>query len=125
MIVKYCFLQIQIGSVETRSSQTQDSENERLVKTRLSSRELYRISRRIVVNWESLAGLLDIAAEDRDIIRTDDKYNDVRSRAEKMLSIFNRSEDFSREKLASCLKEIGRLDLMEPILNGKWRNLYD
>ena len=110
--------------METQSSQTQVSENNQmLIKTRLSSRELYRLSRPIVVDWESLAGLLDISAVDRNIIRTDDKYNDVRSRAEKMLSIFNRRKDFSRQKLARCLEEIGHLDLIEPILSGEWRNL--
>ncbi|XP_028392646.1 ankyrin-1-like [Dendronephthya gigantea] len=115
--------EIQTEAVETGSSETQDSENKQLDKTRLSSRESYRISRCIVEDWMRLAGLLDIATEDRIIIRSENKYNDVCSQAEKMLSIFNRSKDFSREKLACCLEEIGLLYLMEPILTGKWRSL--
>ena len=113
----------QIEESKSRSSQTPGSENEQLVNTRLSSRELYRLSRSIAVDWENLAGLLDIPAEDRNIIRSNNKYHDDRSRAEKMLSFFNRSKDFSRKKLASCLKEIERLDLVEPMSNGKWRSL--
>ena len=104
------------------SSQSQNFEKKQLVNTPLSSRELYRLSRRLV-DWDSLAGLLDISVADRNNVRSCDKYDDDRSRAQEILSIFNRREDFSREKLACCLKEIQQIDLMEPVLRGDWRSL--
>ena len=90
----------------------------------LSPREMFRLSRCIAVDWDSLAGLLDIAKEERDDIRCNiGIYNDNRSRAEKVLSIFNRKKNFSRKKLVECLKEINRLDVALPIAPGEWKDL--
>ncbi len=89
--------------------------------TPLSSREMYRLSQRIVVDWDRLAGLLDITKAERDDIRYSLLYNNSRSRAEKMLSIFNQREDFSRQKLAARLEEIQQLELMGPVTTGEWR----
>ncbi|XP_028392214.1 uncharacterized protein LOC114516826 [Dendronephthya gigantea] len=109
---------------ETRSqSQAGGDQDNQLAHTPLSSRELYRLSRLIFVDWDCLAALLEIVAADRNTIRTCDKYKDDRSRAEKALSVFNRSEDFSRVKLADCLREINQDGLIEPVLRGDWRNL--
>ena len=88
----------------------------------LSSRETYRLSRRIV-DWDSLAGLMDIAKEQRDHIRKNNSYYDDRDRAEKILSVFNRTPGFSREKLVNCLKGIKKLDLIVPVIAGVWRKL--
>jgi hypothetical protein len=65
---------------------------------------------------------MDIPRAERDDIRYSLIYNDNRSRAEKILTIFNNKEDFSREKLARCLEEIHQLDLMKPVITGEWRN---
>ncbi len=89
--------------------------------TRLSSREMYRLSQRIVVDWDRLAGLMNITRAERDDIRYSLLYNDSRSRAEKILSIFNQRDDLSREKLAACLEEIQQLELVEPVTTGEWR----
>ena len=90
----------------------------------LSSREMFRLSRRIAVDWDSLAGLMGIAEEEReDIRRNNCVYCDIRSRAEKILSIFNRRNDFSRKKLVEHLNEISKLDLIGPVITGKWRQL--
>ncbi|XP_028395834.1 uncharacterized protein LOC114519851 [Dendronephthya gigantea] len=110
------------GTETTLSTQTQGFLEEQLVTTPLSPRELYRLSRR-VVDWNCLAGLLNIPAAERSNIRSCDRYYDDRSRAEKILSIFNRREEFSREQLARCLDEIKQNDLIGPILNGDWRTL--
>jgi phosphoribosyl 1,2-cyclic phosphodiesterase len=84
-----------------------------------------RLSRRIPVEWDHLAGLMDIPRAQRDNIRRSDKiYTDHRSRAEKILAIFNNREDFSRKRLARCLEEIQQLDLVKPIITGKWRMGY-
>ncbi len=90
--------------------------------TSLSSREMYRLSQRIVVDWDRLAGLMDITRAERDDVRYSLLYNDSRSRAEKILSIFNQRDDFSREKLAAFFEEIQQLELLEPVTTGEWRS---
>ncbi|XP_028404415.1 uncharacterized protein LOC114527038 isoform X2 [Dendronephthya gigantea] len=88
----------------------------------LSPREMYRLSRCVGVDWDSLAGLMDITKEERDDIRYNVAiYSDHRSRAEKILSIFNRKKDFSRKKLVECLKGIRKLDVIRPVITGKWK----
>ncbi|XP_028405136.1 uncharacterized protein LOC114527635 [Dendronephthya gigantea] len=89
----------------------------------LSPREMFRLSRRIAVDWDSLAGLIGVAQEQRDEIRCNVIYSDNRSRAEKILSIFNHRNEFSRERLVECLKELERYDLIETIITGKWKFL--
>ncbi len=88
--------------METSVSELEISEVPLRDDTPLSSREMYRLSQRIVVDWERLAGLMNITRAERDEIRYSLLYSDSRSRAEKVLSIFNRREDFSREK-TGCL----------------------
>ena len=91
--------------------------------TRFSSRELYRLSQHLVVDWETLASLLGISTVERDNIRHCVSYFKSHSRAEKTLAIFNYMKDFSRHKLAECLEEIGQLELKKPVITGKWRKL--
>ncbi len=108
--------------VETSVSELEISEMQLRDDTRLSSREMYRLSQRIVVDWEALAGLMNITRAERDEIRFNYfLYNDSRSRAEKILSIVNQREDFSREELAARLEEIQQLELVEPVTTGEWR----
>ncbi len=92
--------------------------------TPLSSREMYRLGQRIVLDWDSLAGLMDITRAEIDVIRYSLLYDNSRSRAEKILSIINNKKDFSREKLAACLKGMQMLDLISPIITGAWRSDY-
>ena len=99
------------------------NENVELRKTPLSSREMYRLSRCITVDWDSLAGLMDIAREERNSIRNNNLYNDDRARAEKILSMFNHKKGFTRKKLIKCLKGIKKLDLISPVDTGEWRKL--
>ena len=93
----------------------------KLQSTRLSSREMYRLSRRIAVDWENLAAVMNIERPKRDGIRCNMHYNDARSKAEKILAMFNNEKDFSREKLCQYLKEIGQLELTAPVKKGEWR----
>ena len=65
---------------------------------------------------------MGISDEERDHIRCDPNYNE-RSRAEKILSIFNHKQDFSRKALGSCLEDIQKLDLVEHVITGEWRSL--
>ena len=80
-----------------------------------------RLSQRLVVNWDTLASLLGITSAERDDIRYSLLYNTSHSRAEKMLAIFNNMGDFSRQKLAECLEEIGQVELKESVITGEWR----
>ena len=98
-------------------------ENVVLKHTPLSPREMYRLSRKIVLDWDSLAGLMDIANEERQKVRCNQIYEDDRARAEKILWIINHQQDFSRDKLAEGLEGIEKLDLIKPITTGQWRNL--
>ena len=98
-------------------------ENVVLENTPLSPREMYRLSRKIVGDWNSLAGLMGIASEETQNVRCNQIYHDDRSRAEKILSIINRKKDFSRDKLAEGLQGIKKLDLIIPMTTGQWRNL--
>ena len=67
---------------------------------------------------------MDIAKEERADVRWYiGIYSDNRSRAEKILSIFNRKKNFSRKKLVECLKEIKKLDVIRPIITGDWKSL--
>jgi hypothetical protein len=116
------FLSKQNGEVELPPTPPVLTEED-LLRTRLSAREMSRLGRRIV-QWEQLAGLMNIPRADIDELRYSLIYHDNRARAEKILSIFNNMEGFSRKKLAGCLEEIQELDLVEPVITGKWRNFY-
>ena len=115
-----------LKKVEPEPPQPYDvPENAATVKLReepLSSREMYRLSRWIV-DWESLAGLMDIAKEQRDHINATKGYHDNRACAEKILSVFNRTPGFSRQKLVKHLEERQLLNVIHPIKTGEWREL--
>ena len=98
-------------------------DNDDLRNTPLSSRETYRLSRKIGRDWECLASLMDIATEDRENIQSNSMYTDNRAKAEKVLSIFNNKKSFSREKLLECLRELKKFDLVSPVTTGQWRIL--
>ena len=89
--------------------------------TPLSSREMYMLSRHLVVNWDKLAALLGVTLAERDDIRYSLLYTNSHCRAEKMLALFNNMKDFSRQNLAESLAEIGQLELKAPIITGEWR----
>ena len=81
---------------------------------------MFRLSRRIAVDWEWLAGCMGITSAERDDIRYDmGVYHDNRARAEKVLSILNCRENFSREELAYFFKEIRMEEWVEPVLTGQ------
>ena len=120
----FFFQQTEGDGVETTTSHSENTKAVQLQNTPLSSREMFRLSLRITVNWDKLAGLMKVNSATRDDIRCNNAvYDDSRARAEKILSIFNRGESFSRKELADFLKEIGQEEWLEKILTGKWRIL--
>ena len=105
----------------TKTSQPEMSEVPLQNDTPLSSREMLRLSKRLVVSWDELAAHLGISSAERDDIRHSLLYINSHSKAEKMLAIFNNMDDFSRQRLAECLEEIEESELKEPIITGEWR----
>lgn len=129
---KYCFTfwlflseQAGLNGVETIPSQREVAEAIELQNTPLSPREMFRLSQRIAVHWDRLAGLVGVTRAVRDDIRySNGGYYDNCARAEKILSIINSRRNFLREDLACCLREIGQNEWIEPILSGNWRGLW-
>ena len=66
---------------------------------------------------------MNIAQADRDNVKMNTKLDDDIAKAEKILSMFNKKRDFSRDKLVECLKGIGKMNLIEPVTTGAWQNL--
>ena len=79
------------------------------------------MSRMIGVDWDSLAGLMDIPYSEREEIRVNHaKYPDFFSKAEQIFALFNCCECFGRQDLEKCVEELGRQDLkneMKPVEN--------
>ena len=108
----------------TQASKSEISELQ-LQNTPLSAREICRLGRRIGVDWERLACLMDINDAERRNIRCNIHYKDDCSRAGKILAMFNNMEGFSRETLAQHLKEMQQLDLIKPVIKGEWRTMNE
>ena len=114
-----------IEEVETSPSQPEINADEytKLQEIPLSPREMFRLSQQITTCWDSLAGEMGISLSRREDIRQNTIYPDHRSRAEKVLSIFNNRQNFSRKTLAKCLECLKKFDLIRPVITGKFRNL--
>ena len=110
--------------METQASKSEISELQ-LQNTPLSPREICKLGRRIGVDWERLACLVGIDEAERRDIRCNLHYRDARSRAEKILAMFNNMEGFSRETLTQHLKEMQLLDLIKPVIKGEWRTMNE
>ena len=66
------------------------------------------MSRVVGVDWDSLAGLMDIPYSDREEIRVNNNYQDGFAKAEKIFALFNDSENFDRHSLKKMVEELGR-----------------
>ena len=87
--------------------------------TKLSAAEISRLSLDMGVDWDSLAGLLDISYVEREELRLNvQKYPNFSSKAEVILTKFNKSKSFNRELLVKYLEELGRHDLRKNISTG-------
>ena len=83
---------------------------------RLTNGQIHRLSYTIGVDWDSLAGLLDIPYSQREEIRTNHvKYPDCTKKALQMFSLYNNREDFNFCNLQKCVHEIERLDLIDDL----------
>ena len=87
---------------------------------KLTNREISRMSLIIGVDWDSLAGLLDIPYSEREQIRLNHaKYPDIPSKAQKILELVNCRECIARHDLVKCAEELRRQDLKNEIVPTK------
>ena len=64
------------------------------------------------VDWDSLAGLMDIPYKERETIKMDSNFPDPSSKAKRMLSMINEKCDSNRN-LLKCLDKMERADFKE------------
>jgi hypothetical protein len=75
------------------------------------------MSRMVGVDWDNLAGLMDIPYSEREEIRANyGKYQSFSSKAEHIFKLFNDSKSYSRHILEKCFDELGRRDLKTEML---------
>ena len=83
---------------------------------RLPNSEIIRLSGVLGVDWDCLAGLLDIPYSQREEIRTNQmKYPDCTSKASKIFSLYNNREDPEFYILRKCFQELERQDLLNEL----------
>ena len=83
---------------------------------RLTNRQINRLSCKVGVDWDSLAGLLDFPESQREEIRTNhEKYPDYTSKALRIFSLYNSRKDFDFCHLKNCVQEIERPDLINEL----------
>ena len=85
--------------------------------TKLTNEEVFRMSRAVAKDWDSLAGLMDIPYPEQEAIRFSDKYPDCWSKAQAVFALFNASEFFDRRLLQKYFGELGRNDLKREMLD--------
>ena len=79
----------------------------------LTEFQIIKLSHRMTnVDWDSLAGLMDIPYEERETIKMDSNFPDPSSKAKRMLSMINEKCDSNRN-LLKCLDKMERADFKE------------
>lgn len=91
--------------------------------SKLTPREMHRLSRRVGENWFMLAGYLGIPEPDVKDIQYSNIYPRQTSKAEKTLHLYNISSNFNRRSLASYLGEMHLLSAKEEVDTGSLRHL--
>ena len=76
------------------------------------------MSKVVGVEWDSLAGLMDVPYSEREEIRMNHaKYPDSSSKAEQIFSLFNGRNDFSRSALEKYFEELDLHDVKNKMLH--------
>jgi hypothetical protein len=95
--------------------------------TKLTKGEIIRMSDLVGVDWDSLAGLMDVPYPKREQIRVNNaKYPSLFLKARQIFTHINDSKNFDRYILKKCFKELERHDLeneMLPVKNEVFHNL--
>ena len=84
----------------------------------LTNREIGRMSIAVGVEWDSLAGLMNIPYSEREKIRMNHaKYPEFSSKAEQIFSLFNGGNEFSRSALEKYFEELDLHDVKNKMLH--------
>ena len=84
--------------------------------SKLTPREMHRLSRRVGKNWNILAGYLAIPEPDVQDIRLSQLHPFQTSKAEKALHLYNTSVNFNRSTLAFYLGEMNLFSVQEEVI---------
>ena len=78
------------------------------------------------MDWDSLAGLMDIPYAEREEIRVNcGKYPSGSSKAKRVFELFNDNKYFDRHILAKYFEELRRNDLKNGMLRAKDEVIHD
>ena len=86
--------------------------------TKLTNEEISQISPKVGIDWDSLAGLMDIPYAEREEIRVNcAKYPTFSSKAKRVFELVNDSKCFDRHNLVKYFEELRRYDLRNEMLS--------
>ena len=84
--------------------------------TKLTNGEIIAMSRKVGLDWENLAALIDIPYSEQEEIRVNyAKYPSFSSKAKRVFELFNESKCFDRHILIKHFEELRRQDLIKEI----------
>ena len=83
--------------------------------TRLTDGEISEMCPKVKIDWDGLAGLLDIPYDDRVEIKID-YINYYFSKSQKVFTLLNANKFFDRCSLQKCFEELGWHDLKKEML---------
>ncbi len=85
--------------------------------TKLTNEEISQISPKVGLEWDGIAGLMDIPYAEREKIRVNcGKYPSFSSKAKRVFELVNDSKCFDRHNLVKYFEELRRHDLINEML---------
>ncbi len=85
--------------------------------TKLTNEEISQISPKVGLDWDGIAGLMDIPYAEREEIRVNcGEYPKFSSKAKRVFELVNDSKCFDRHKLVKYFEELRRYDLINEML---------
>ena len=91
--------------------------------TKLTNTEIGRISHDLGIDWDGLAGLVNIPHSEQQEIRF--TYPSLSLKAKQVVELYNTSKHFDRRILVRYFEEIGRHDLVKKMLPMKDEVIHD
>ena len=85
--------------------------------TKLTNKEISHVSPKVGIDWDRLAGLMDIPYAEREEIRVNyGKYPSCSSKAKRVFELFNDDKRFDRHILGEHFEELQRHDLKNEMI---------
>ncbi len=89
----------------------------RATKLKLTNEEISQISPKVGLEWDGIAGLMDIPYAEREKIRVNcGKYPSFSSKAKRVFELVNDSKCFDRHNLVKYFEELRRHDLINEMI---------